>query len=171
MNAWWIVAGMSVPGDEGRSDQINTCPKNHLQGQRQIFAESTSLNIVMINPERNNLIKYFSQKPEVFQRHGKTSGKKGKPLCSSTCDGHLPQVVQCLTEQHKFDPEICASTFLFWSERWKWSVCLLRAKWFELMNTEEAEAVEEEEGHKRKREDKAEDAVKVKKIKLKVTRW
>ena len=50
-------------------------------------------------------------------------------------------------------------------------LCLLRAKWFELMNTEEAEAVEEEGGHKRKREDKAEDAVKVKKIKLKVTRW
>ena len=39
------------------------------------------------------------------------------------------------------------------------------------MNTEEAEEVKEEEVHKRKREDKAEDAVKVKKIKLKVTRW
>ena len=39
------------------------------------------------------------------------------------------------------------------------------------MNTEEAEVVEEEEGNKRKREDKAEDAVKVKKIKLKVSRW
>ena len=40
------------------------------------------------------------------------------------------------------------------------------------MNTEEAEEVkEEEEGNKRKREDKAEDVVKVKKIKLKVTRW
>jgi len=37
----------------------------------------------------------------------------------------------------------------------------LRAKWFELMNTEDAEEVEEEEEHKRKRENKVEDAVKI----------
>ena len=37
----------------------------------------------------------------------------------------------------------------------------LRAKWFELMNTEDAEEVEEEEEHKRKREIKVEDAVKI----------
>ena len=55
-------------------------------------------------------------------------------------------------------------------------VCLLlnsfffRAKWFELMNTEEEE-VDEEEGQKRKREEGDENSIKVKKIKLKIARW
>ena len=47
----------------------------------------------------------------------------------------------------------------------------VRAKWFELMNTEEEE-VDEEERRKRKREQGLEEnPVKVKKIKLKVAKW
>ena len=48
----------------------------------------------------------------------------------------------------------------------------LRAKWFELMNTEEeVEKEEDEEVMKRKREEEEDANVKVKKIKLKVAKW
>ena len=137
---------------------------------------------------RVNIIKYFhgksskKQPHQIFFRNRKFFNDMARPLARKANPYAHPLVMDtflrlCNVKQNSKSSILNLRLHIFfwgggiWKIKMiKWFGCLLRAKWFELMNTEEVKE-EEEEGNKRKREDKTEDAVKVKKIKLKVTRW